>query len=83
MSGSMCHNRRIMQSIVQQSTRPATPCCADEQLAGVLSCVALLEQRDGPAAAGCAWLKPTLDIGEPDDAHYIYYAASRALHARK
>ncbi len=49
----------------------------------MLSCVALLERGEAPAAAGCAWLKPALDDGFADGLHRMYYAASRALHARK
>ena len=61
----------------------ARPAAADEQLAGVLSCVALLEWGDGPSAINCTWLKRALEGGEPPDTHRMYYAASRSLHARK
>lgn len=56
---------------------------ADEQLAGVLSCVALFEGGEGHAAARCAWLKPALKDGEPVGIHRMYYAAARGLDARK
>lgn len=62
-------------------TAAAAP--ADEQLAGALSCVALVEQGQVPAAAACAWLKPALDDGYSDGLHRMFYAASRGLHARK
>ena len=57
---------------------PPPPPSADEQLAELEACVALLEGK-GPAEP-CPWLE-----GETKAQRYygIYYSLHRALHARK
>lgn len=62
---------------------------ADEQLAGVLACIAAVEGTRGPAADGCSWMRLNSDGTQGrackalPDVHRLYYAAHRGLHARR
>lgn len=63
---------------------PLHPHPADEQLGMVLACAAAAEGRGGPDAQPCQWMQPALTAAKPlENLHRLYYAAHRALHARK